>query len=480
VTRARGLLREHWLFCVVFLAAVLLRAAMQRAFGPALFYLGDSFDYLDSAYKLHWDEAHPNGYPLILALLALPGYSLTVISVTQHLAGLAVGVLCYALLLQLRVHRYLAAAAAALVLLNSWQIVLEQHVMAEAFFTLALVASVYLVVTRGGPRATAASGILMGAGALIRGAGLFAAPVWLAYAVWKRRAWRAAAVAAVAVVLPIVGYCTLHAADGRGFALTQWDGWLLYGRVAQLADCRVVDVSKDLRPLCESPAQFERRRARGWTPSEYVFNPYSPPHRLYGPYVTVGPNATLRRFAAEVIRERPLRYVRMVAADTTYFFRPAGWRIGFDPGIVLHEQREFPWKNTPNPVVRRYFPGTQIAKAWPMDAVVDYSRYTRPPRPLLAALVLAALVSLVLALAGRGRLQLPHQPESTFLAGLALAMLVGSTATVELNLRFLVPALPLIACAGALALTDLGALALGAVRTRRGGVAGASQYDPSP
>ena len=461
------LLRRHWLFALVLAAAAVLRAAMERAFGPAFMYLGDSLDYINVAYGHHFDEGHPLGYPAILFFLGLPGRSLWTISILQHLAGLATGVLVYALLLRLRVHPIVAAAASALVLLNSWTIVLEQHVMAEAFFTLALFAAVALVVIRQDATATAFSGLLLAAATLMRVAGLFAIPVWLVYIAWKGRAPRAIATAGAAVLIPLVGYLSVHAAVGRGFAFTEWDGWLLYGRVAEIAHCRVMDVPKGTRPLCESPKLRAHRRFEQWTPSAYVFRAKSPAHRLYGDAVTAGPNAQLKRFAIAAIRARPLAYLHIVGRDFTYYFRPAYWRRGFDPGIVLYEQDRrrhyLDWSS----ILRTYFPGYTIAKAWPMHAVVKVSWRTRPPRPLLAALTLSALVSMLLAVAGRGRFSLPRQAESTFFVLLALTILLVSTAVVELNLRFLVPVLPLIACAGALSVTDLGALVLAAWRGHR-------------
>ena len=58
------------------------------------------------------------------------------------------GVLVYALILRLRLPRWLATAGAAVVVLDAYAIALEQQILAEAFFTLALVASFYLVVGR--------------------------------------------------------------------------------------------------------------------------------------------------------------------------------------------------------------------------------------------------------------------------------------------------------------------------------------------
>src|SRR3954467_8266769 len=89
----------------------------------------------------------PSGYPLILKLL----HALPVVTVAQHLAGLAPappvpatcpplgggpapGTLVYATCRHLGVRRWLATVGAAFVALDAWAIALEQYVLAEAFF----------------------------------------------------------------------------------------------------------------------------------------------------------------------------------------------------------------------------------------------------------------------------------------------------------------------------------------------------------
>ena len=149
----RSLLRAHWPLLVVLAIAATVRVAVAIAYHPAIFF-GDSWAYLDLAYggnPVGFAPDRPSGYPMLIDLLSIFGRSLGAITTAQHLAGLLTGVLVYALLLRLRVPRWLATAGAAVVLLDAYAIALEQQILAEAFFTLALAASFFLVVgTRSG------------------------------------------------------------------------------------------------------------------------------------------------------------------------------------------------------------------------------------------------------------------------------------------------------------------------------------------
>ena len=147
----RSLLRAHWPLLVVLAIAAAVRVAVAIAYQPAIFF-GDSWAYLDLAYggsPVGFAPDRPSGYPLLIDLLSVFGRSLGAITTAQHLAGLLTGVLVYALLVRLRVPRWLATAGAAVVLLDAYAMALEQQILAEAFFTLALAASFFLVV---GPR----------------------------------------------------------------------------------------------------------------------------------------------------------------------------------------------------------------------------------------------------------------------------------------------------------------------------------------
>src|SRR5262249_31751472 len=138
-----------------------------------------------------------------------------------------------------------------IVVLDSYAIVLEQYVLSEAFFSLALISSFYLVTDRRGGWATvSAGGLLLALATTIRTAALFAIPVWLAYVMMTRRSRSTALAAAAAVLVPLLLYASAHALAHRGFGLTESEGWFLYERVGQLADCSRFTPSAAQRPLC--------------------------------------------------------------------------------------------------------------------------------------------------------------------------------------------------------------------------------------
>jgi hypothetical protein len=253
------LIRSHWALAVVLALAVAVRAGVAIAYRPAIFF-GDSWAYLDLAYNgspVGLAPDRPSGYPLLIDLLSLTGRSLVAITTVQHLAGLVVGVLVYALLLRLGLPRLLAAAAAAVALLDGYAIALEQQILAETFFALALTASMYLAVGRRGPAALAASGLLLAAAATMRTVALFAIPVWVVYVLWVHGRGRAAARAPARLLEPA---CRQHR------ALRPRPG----GRLVPLRKDRPVRRLRDSRRPPERahalPAQCARPPGRGRLP----------------------------------------------------------------------------------------------------------------------------------------------------------------------------------------------------------------------
>jgi CHASE2 domain-containing sensor protein len=97
----------------------------------------------------------------------------------------------------------------------------------------------------------------------------------------------------------------------------------------------------------------------------------------------------------------------------------------------------------------------------PAKRVRDYHERVHVPRPLMAALAIAALLQLAIAAAAFAlrRPPPPRRREVFLLAGAALAMLFGTAATSEFVLRYLIPVVPLLVCGGVAAAADLAALA---------------------
>ena len=81
--------------------------------------------------------------------------NLQVVAAVQHLVGLAMGVAIYAVLLRRGVPRWLAALAAAPVLLDAYELQIEQTIMPDVWFEA-------LMRGRPGPAAVAAAADAVG------------------------------------------------------------------------------------------------------------------------------------------------------------------------------------------------------------------------------------------------------------------------------------------------------------------------------
>jgi hypothetical protein len=440
-----------------------LRVTVAVAYRPALFFIGDSWGYLERAYDhtfVGFGFGQPSGYAVVIELLSYVTHDLAAISALQHVVGLATGVLVYALLRKLAVPHVLAAAAAAIVLLDSYTLALGQHVLSESVFALCLLVSAYLAVVARGPAALAASGLVLGGAATIRVVALFAIPVWLAYVVWRHRSWVGVASALVAVALPVVTYTGIHAGRGHGLSWTQFEGYVLYGRVARIADCSGADIPSDTRRLCEDDDERSERLRAGWEPSTYVYNPDSPARRAFPVFPSTEVNERLRRFALAIIRAHPWDYLRTVSVEFLAYLRPDR---SVPKSAVLFPERDLPHEALVNESVDRHFPGFEQRLHPPAGFLLRYQDIVHVPPVLLALLVFASVASVAVAAASRTS-SLPYQAEVVFLSGTALTLSFAAVATVELTLRYLIPTLPLLVCGGVLGSVSLAHAAAAAAR----------------
>lgn len=464
----------HAPLLAVLALGVAVRVGAAIAYWPGLLYR-DSWHYVQIAlerFPVGFGFARPSGYPLVLRALWLGGRDPGIVLVAQEVAGLATGVLAYALLARLGARRWVATLAAALVVLDGHAVALEVDLLAEAFTALALLASFFLLL--GGRRrwwAVALSGLLLAAAALLRLEALFAVPAWLLGVAWDTSWPRRVAVGVPALALPLVAYLALHAAGTGTFAFTEADGWLLYGRVAQIADCRGADIAPAARPLCQSAAARARPEPRTLGPIYYLFRPGAPAPRLFGRFEPANaaggrPNRILGQFAWAIVAHHPLRYAGLVGGELVRYFDPA-----VPDGAAGHA--DLPTR-LPGPTFisnlaaqnRLAEPDRAIRARWlaryrprfgATGALMNaYGRYVHLSRWATDALF--ALAAVALALAAARRVAIPRRREVAVLAGATLLMLAGSVASSLFTLRYLMPALPLLICAGLLAFEDLRAV----------------------
>ena len=95
--RTRELARHHPVFAVALAAAVVPRLVAMLGYQPAILFRMDSFDYLWGALHLSPNVINPSGYSIFLWPLHL-FHSLALVAALQHLMGLGMAVMIYALL----------------------------------------------------------------------------------------------------------------------------------------------------------------------------------------------------------------------------------------------------------------------------------------------------------------------------------------------------------------------------------------------
>ena len=231
-----AVLRRHWLVAILLAAGLVLRILAQLAYRPALFYI-DSTRYL-----YHADGNDPAGYRLPLKIILFAG-NLNAVVALQHLLGLAMAVLIYVVLLRRGCARWLAALAAAPLLLDAYQLQIEQTVMPDTWFEVLIITGLALLTWRRDAPVwlVAAGAFLLGGSATVRQVGeILILPALVGALLATRGGWRRAgygAVAAAAFAAPIIGYMALAQAVTGHFWLSHSGVTTTYGRMASSADC---------------------------------------------------------------------------------------------------------------------------------------------------------------------------------------------------------------------------------------------------
>jgi hypothetical protein len=441
--------RRHWLFVLVLTAGLVLRALAQVAYRPALLYI-DSEKYLEGSVA-----TAPQGYQALLRALEPLG-GLALVAAVQHAFGLAMAVALYAVLLRRGAPRWVATLAAAPVLLDAYQLQLEQTIMPDVLFETIIAAGLVVLLWRPGPWPLAVCGsgaLLLGAAVTVREIGaVLIVPVVVFAALtvrgWRQRAGRAA-LAAGCFVLPVLGYLTGTFGVSGHFVMSGNGPSPQYGRAAAAADCATLRLPADERALCPSPAQT---LALGGIDG-LLHNPRSPGHT-----VPVPPGLTrdefLDRFAIAVFRQQPLRVAASVARDSVRLLAPV--RDG-DPQVTPIARWQF---QDFYPVYPRTYSMaflTRLAHAHgsggDLVAVQPAASFLRTyqlgggytPGPLYAVFLVAGVAG---ALRRRTELRVP-----CLLVTLAAVVLLVSSDAFEFSWRYQLPAVVLLPLAGALGVT---------------------------
>jgi hypothetical protein len=455
-----SVVRQHWFFAVVLSVGATLRILAWVAYQPALFY-SDSVNYLDNTFRVPNSGWHPPGYPLFLDLVLIGhNHHLALVSAVQHLLVLADGVVIYVLLLRLGCGRVAATLAAAPVLLDAYQVQIEQYILSEALFESLLVAGVAVAlwpsrrgVRQPSARRAAAVAILLGLTVMVRldAIGLVIPLIgWLAWTAGRdrtARSWRPLVAAGIAFALPLVFLVGQREARGNGASITGMGPSWLYGRVAPFANCPKDHLPPDELALC--PVQpLGHRPGSVW----FQASASSP----WAEYLAIHPGDTgpVEDFARRVIRYQPLDYLHAVVTDFAQQFRPTRAQFPNGPEVRSWQFRLTitpvdPTKPVPQAMVNQFGTGRARLDVGIARVLRDYQRFGYLPGPVMALLLLAGVVALVL------RRRHPLAPALLMLLLSGIMTVLVATATVLFSWRYMLPTLVLYPPAGAIAWTML-------------------------
>ncbi len=304
------MLLRHWLVSVLLAAGLTLRVLVLVAYRPALIYV-DTLKYLYGVYP----GSEPLGYRVLLKLI-LAGGDLGTVALIQHLAGLAMAVALYAVLLRRGASRWLAAVAVAPVLLDAYQLQIEQTIMPDVWFEAMIVAGLAVLLWRPAVTvpAAVAAGLILGTSATVKQLGVILFLPAVVYVLAARGGWRRAigrsAALSLAFALPVLGYCGITYARTGHF-------WLAHrqpstGRLAAAADCATLKLPAAVRPLCPTPG--EQAQGPDWLE-----------HSGQSPlFATVVPRGTRGKLIPAldraVLSQQPLRVVASIASDSVRLF----------------------------------------------------------------------------------------------------------------------------------------------------------------
>ena len=453
---AAALLRRHWLAGVLLAAGLVLRVLAQFAYRPVLF-------YIDTSRYLYNDAPgmDPVGYKGPLrAILAVA--NLDAVAAVQHLLGLAMAVVLYVLLLRRGCPRWLAALAMAPLLLDAYQIQIEQTLMPDTWFEALIVAGLAILLWRPAPgwRAVAAGGLVLGTSAIFAQVGEALLPAAVLYLLvlgggWRRFLGRAAALC-VAFALPILAYSTVNELATGNFFLSHTGVTSAYGRLAAAADCATLRLPPDEQKMCPT------RHQQALGPDFLDFGLRSPIAPYYSGLPRDRVNSLIVDFNHRVLTQQPLRVLRAYLRDVV---RPFALTRDGSPGVTAigrwQFQTSYPYypphasRQVIDSSVARY--GGGLPAVWaPAAAFLRgyqlHGGYT--PGPLFALCVLAGLAGsaslLVRSRAGPGARDPALACLLMFASGVAVLLISD---VFEFSWRYLLPALVTLVPAGALGIS---------------------------
>ena len=475
-TGVQRALAGNKLFVILMIPAALLRIDAELGYRWQSWF-NDSWNYVDTAVTLNLDPTRPSGYSFYLWVLK-PFHSFALVTVSQHIMGLLVAVMMYALARhRFGTPKWLAAVMTLPVLYDGFEIQLEHLILSDTLFLFLAMLAVLVLLWSPLPPLRAAggaggaqvpwwrsswarcalAGALLGVSAIVRTTGLPLIPIFAVYLLlcfgMGRAGWRTLVSGVVAFVVlavaPVAGYAGWYDLQHGAFNTSESTGVFLYSRVMTFADCSKMQLSPDLLSLCTTVPPAQRPIAQA-----YIWTAASPLHRFPAPVFSALPNSLAQQFAIKAIEAQPAAYARAVFDDT---WRSFDWSRSVFPNAETYDEYLFGYQSVPissgHPV-----PGysssaaAYLAGGNPLTAVVNpfasairvYQRYIWLPGTVYGLLLLAGLGAIV---AGRRRVSV----DALLPWVSSVALIVVPAATAEFDYRYVTTAVPFACLALAIA-----------------------------
>ncbi|MDQ2813144.1 MAG: hypothetical protein M3Z75_15030 [Actinomycetota bacterium] len=443
----------HRLFIIVAIPAALLRVDAELGYRWQSWF-NDSFEYVQNTVRFNLDPTRASGYSVFLKLLQV-FHSYALITILQHLMGLAVAVMVYALAR----HRFgapawLATLAAVPVLYDGFEIQLEHLILSDIpLLFLLVLATTMLLWNPAGPSllTCALVGLLLGIADCFRAVGLPLLAVFAVYMIVRRVSWRKVAATIVTCLIPVVAYAGVFDLEHGQFAMSDATGVFLYSRVMTFAECAKMNVPADELWLCDPTPPARRPIAQA-----YIWTAESPLATFRSTKFAVAPNQLAEKFAIAAVEAQPLDYAQAVFDDT---WRAFGWKRVVFPNGPTYNEYLFDYRSLPIPrwdaaaglgPYRSYAaayihgnPTTQVVAPF-ANVIRGYQRHVYLPGTLYGLILLTGLGGMVLAWRRLGG-------EALLPWTISLALIVIPAATAEFDYRYVLPAVPFASLAAVMA-----------------------------
>ena len=328
----RALWRHHRLFTILATLSLVPRVLAALAFRPAML-TSDSFLYMNEAAKGKLGVIRPSGYSLLLDVLQPLPHTLLAITTVQHIMGIGIAVIVYAVLRYWGLPGWGACLAALPILFDPREIALESYILPDTLYNLMLVAAAALLLTRRTPRLwqCAVAGFLIAYVSVLRGNGVPLAVIFAVFILIRRVGWQAVTAAAVAFGVPFLTYVFAFNLQTGHFNIAESEGLFLWSRTTSFANCAIIKPPKDLAPLCPNreksvapvgptPAWSVNALLNAPTPADYLWAPDAWWRHDKYPGVNNYNNKLATHFAIDAIESQPLDYARVVARDVVLVF----------------------------------------------------------------------------------------------------------------------------------------------------------------